>query len=178
MLCSGGKFRSPQRLRRRVQQRSRGQRAFRPGWCPRESTSYSSLRPGENVGTPRADHRQTHHGFHQCESAFAASISLFALQADIKQLWCPDPATQTRFLCSESRYISKRGLLSNRHFLSLAYPTNCLMAELARVLQMQLRFDARTIGINGTDSKMTLIADLACAASTSDELEDLEFSVR
>jgi hypothetical protein len=52
------------------------------------------------------------------------------------------------------------------------------MAELTGVLQMQFRFDPRAIGIHRADSEMKLIADLARASSVSDELEDLEFSVR
>ena len=54
---------------------------------------------------------------------------------------------------------------------------NCFMAELARVVEMQLRFDSRPIGVDRADSEMKLVADLARAASMADELEDLEFSI-
>ena len=51
------------------------------------------------------------------------------------------------------------------------------MAELAGVLQMQLRFDARAIRINRADAKVKTIADLAGTASMPDELKNLEFSI-
>src|SRR4029077_698690 len=103
---------------------------------------------------------------------------VICITADIKQLQCPKLATTTRFLCSGTRYTSRQLLLLNRRLLPFAHPANCLMAELTGILQMQFRFNPRAIGVDGADSEMKLIADFACAASVSNKLEDLEFSIR
>ena len=51
------------------------------------------------------------------------------------------------------------------------------MTKLAGVLQMQFRFDSCPVSIDRAESQMKLIADLAGAASMSDQLEDLKFSI-
>src|ERR1043166_3888692 len=86
----------------------------------------------------------------------------------------PCRATAARFGCGENRYPSD-GL--NRGVLSGAYPADCLMIKLAGVLEVQFRFDARAIGVDGPHPEMKQAADLAGRTSVADQFENLELAV-
>src|ERR1041385_7824810 len=86
----------------------------------------------------------------------------------------PCRATAARFGCGENRYPPDR---LNRRVLSSAYPADCLMIKLTRVLEVQFRFDARAIGIDGAHPQMKKAADLAGRASVADQFENLELTV-